>query len=277
MGARTCKALAVDDLLAPLDTVADVAWSAVVLDAASGRLLAVRHPERVLPTASVGKLLLLLETARRLADGRLDPATPLRRKPADSVADSGLWQHLRTESLPLEDVALLVASVSDNLATNVLLRHVGLDAVAEVGPSLGLATLSLNDRVRDVRTPGDPPTLSEGCALDLARFAALLATEDGLDWAVLRRWLASGVDLSMVPGDLGLDPLAHVEEDRGIRLLGKTGTDAGVRADVGIVAAGGEVTAYAVVATWTPSARDPVRDDVLHAMRAVGRRIAARG
>ena len=65
MGARTCEALAVDDLLAPLDTVADVAWSAVVLDAASDRLLAVRHPERVLPTASVGKLLLLLETARR--------------------------------------------------------------------------------------------------------------------------------------------------------------------------------------------------------------------
>jgi len=277
MGARTCEALAVDDLLAPLDTVADVAWSAVVLDAASDRLLAVRHPERVLPTASVGKLLLLLETARRLADGRLDPATLLRRSPADSVADSGLWQHLRTESLPLEDVALLAASVSDNLATNVLLRHVGLDAVAEVGPSLGLATLRLNDRVRDVRTADDPPTLSEGCTLDLARFAALLATEDGLEWAVLRRWLASGVDLSMVPGDLGLDPLAHVEEDRGIRLLGKTGTDSGVRADVGIVAAGGEVTAYAVVATWTPSAQDPVRDDVLGAMRAVGRRIAARG
>ena len=266
-----------DDLLAPLDPVADVAWSAVVLDAASGGLLAVRHPDRVLPTASVGKVLLLLETARRLADGRLDPATPLRRGPDDAVADSGLWQHLRTESLPLEDVALLVASVSDNLATNVLLRHIGLDAVGEVGPSLGLATLRLNDRVRDVRGPDDPPTLSQGCALDLARFAALLATEDGLEWAVLRRWLASGVDLSLVPGDLGLDPLAHVEEDRGIRLLGKTGSDSGVRADVGIVASGGQVTAYAVVASWTPSSQDPARDVVLGAMRAVGRRIAGRG
>jgi hypothetical protein len=139
----------------------------------------------VLPTASVGKLLLLLETERRLADGRLEPTTSLRRAPEDSVADSGLWQHLRTEALPLEDVALLVASVSDNLATNVLLRHVGLDAVAEVGPSLGLATLRLNDRVRDVPTADDPPTLSEGCTLDLARFAALLATEDPR-WAVSR-------------------------------------------------------------------------------------------
>ena len=265
-----------DDLLTPLDDVADATWSAAVLHAATGRLLATRHPDRILPTASVGKLLLLLEVARRLADARLDPSEPLRRTDADAVADSGLWQHLRAVTLPLEDVAHLVASVSDNLATNVLLRHVGLDAVAEVGPSLGLPTLRLHDRVRDVRTGDDPPTLSEGSALDLARFAALLATEDSLEWALLRRWLSVGVDLSMVPGDLGLDPLAHVEEDRGLRLLAKTGTDSGVRADVGLLAAGGEVTAYAVVATWTPSAADPVRDDVLSAMRAVGRGIAAR-
>lgn len=264
-----------DDLLSPLDDVTDVAWSAAVLDAASGRLLAVRSPERVLPTASVGKLLLLLEVARRLADGRLDPAQPLQRTDEDAVADSGLWQHLRAESLPVEDLAVLTAAVSDNLATNVLLRHVGLDAVEQVGPSLGLDSLRLHDRVRDVRTPDDPPTLSQGNALDLARFAALLATEDSLEWAVLRRWLASGVDLSMVPGDLGLDPLAHVDADRGLRFLGKTGTDAGVRADVGLLASGSAVTAYAVVASWTPTAQDPQRDDVLRAMRAVGTRIAA--
>ncbi|MGD9955097.1 MAG: serine hydrolase [Candidatus Nanopelagicales bacterium] len=265
-----------DDLLSPLDDVPGAAWSAALLDAASGRLLAVRSPERILPTASVGKLLLLLEVARRLADGRLDPAAPLPRTAEDEVADSGLWQHLRTEALPVEDLALLAASVSDNLATNVLLRSVGLDAVAQVGPSLGLDSLRLFDQVRDVRVPDDPSTLSQGNALDLARFAALLATEDSLEWALLRRWLASGVDLSMVPGDLGLDPLAHVDSDRGIRFLGKTGTDAGVRADVGLLGAGGTVTAYAVVASWTPTEQDLVRDDVLRAMRDVGRRIAAR-
>lgn len=265
-----------DDLLSPLDDVADVAWSAAVLDAATGRLLAVRSPDRVLPTASIGKLLLLLELARRLADGRLDPGQLLRRTDEDAVSDSGLWQHLRSDALPVEDLAVLTAAVSDNLATNVLLRQVGLDAVAQVGPSLGLDSLRLHDRVRDVRTPDDPPTLSQGSALDLARFAALLATEDSLEWALLRRWLASGVDLSMVPGELGLDPLAHVDADRGLRLLNKTGTDAGVRADVGLLASGGSVTAYAVVASWTPTAQDAQRDDVLRAMRAVGTRIAAR-
>ena len=48
-------------------------------------------------------------------------------------------------------------------------------------------------------------------------------------------WLATGVDLSMVGAAFGLDPLAHAVPDRGISLHNKTGTDAGVRADVGLV------------------------------------------
>jgi len=170
---------------------------------------------------------------------------------------------------------VLVGSVSDNLATNVLLRHVGLDAVAQVGPRLGAPTARLLDRVRDVRTPADPPYLSEASAADLARIAGLLAADDSLAWALVRRWLAPGVDLSMVAGDLGLDPLAHVDGDRGLRLLNKTGTDVGVRADVGILGVRGRVLAYAVVASWAPGADDPLRDDVLHAMRAVGRALAS--
>lgn len=268
------------DPLSPLDddavsASAGVAWSAAVSDAATGRLVSARTPDLVLPVASIGKLLLLHEVARRLVSGELDPALPVRREEADAVADSGLWQHLRSDALPVEDLALLVGSVSDNLATNVLLRRVGLDAVAAAGERLGLGTLRLHDRVRDVRTPDDPPRLAEGCALDLVRLAGLLAADDGLEWALLRRWLAPGVDLSLVAGDLGLDPLAHVDGDRGIRLINKTGTDAGVRADVGILDAGGRVLAYAVVASWTPTdPRDPVRDAVVAAMRGVGRLLA---
>lgn len=263
------------DLLAPLDDVDGVAWSAAVADPATGRLLDVRDPGRVLPTASVGKVLLLLEVAERMTDGRLDPAAALRRTDDDAVGDSGLWQHLRADALPAEDVAVLVGSVSDNLATNVLLREVGLDAVRRRAEGLGLATTRLLDRVRDVRTPQDPPHLSESSALDLVRLASLLATEDGTAWALVRQWLATGTDLSLVGGDLGLDPLAHLEADRGVRLLSKTGSDHGVRADVGLLASGGRVAAYAVIARWEPQgADDPVRDAVVAAVRAVGRRLA---
>jgi beta-lactamase class A len=59
------------------------------------------QPGRVLRTASVGKLLLLMETARRITAGELDPDEPLPRDPRLAVADSGLWQHLSTAALPI--------------------------------------------------------------------------------------------------------------------------------------------------------------------------------
>ena len=51
----------------------------------------------------------------------------------------------------------------------------------------------------------------------------------------LRRWLSANTDLSMVASAFCLDPLAHFEPDRGIMLVNKTGTNAGVRADAGRV------------------------------------------
>jgi beta-lactamase class A len=260
-------------LLFPLEEAPAITWSACVLDAATGDVLDARDPDLVLPTASVGKLLLLHEVARRLASGELDPTTPLRRTPDDEVGDSGLWQHLRVDMLPVDDLAVLVGSVSDNLATNVLLRAVGLDAVAEVGPSLGLPTLRLHDRVRDVRTSEHPTTLSEGSARDLAGFAALLATEDATEWALLRRWLSTGVDVGLVAGHLNFDPLAHIEVDRGRRFLNKTGRDPGTLADVGILGGQEGVRAYAVVASWSADAGH--RDEAIRAMRYVGSRLSS--
>src|SRR5690606_37577890 len=114
---------------------------------------------------------------------------------------------------------------------------------------------TLLDRVRDVRTPEYPSALSVGCAADWVGVLAALAAGEVVDVAVSRLvldWLGLGVDLSMVAGALGLDPLAHAEPDRGLLLWHKTGTDAGVRADVGLVA-GERTVAYAVLCGWDPA------------------------
>src|SRR5690348_570851 len=68
-------------------------------------------PTRKLRTASIGKLLLLIETARRFETGELDPAEPLRRDERLAVADSGLWHLLAVDTLPVRDVAALIAAV----------------------------------------------------------------------------------------------------------------------------------------------------------------------
>lgn len=253
-------------------------WSACVRDAASDLVLSSFEADRVLPTASVGKILLLVELARRFAAGDLDRRAPVDRGD-ERVADSGLWQMMDASSLSASDAARLVGAVSDNLATNVLLDLVGLDAVTDTAASLGIERSALLDRVRDERRPEHPPMLSRGTAAELSALAARLHRGDVIDAAVSAEvvgWLELGTDLSMVGGAFGLDPLAHREADRGLRLWNKTGTDGGVRADVGVVSANGRALSFAVLAQWRDDVSPVTRDHVLAAMRSVGAGMRAR-
>ena len=260
------------------DPAIGLRWSACVRDADTGEVLDAHAPGEVLSTASVGKVLLLVELARRFDAGELDRAAVVTRG-GETVADSGLWQVMDAASLTLPDAARLVGAVSDNLATNVLLDVVGLDAVARTATALGLRRTALLDRVRDERGPQHPPALSRGSADELSSLAAALHRGQVVNPRVsaeVAGWLSLGTDLSMVSGAFGLDPLAHREADRGVRLWNKTGTDLTVRADVGVVTANGGAVAYAVLAEWVPTADPAVRDRVLDGLRATGAAIRAR-
>lgn len=252
----------------------EVTWSIAVTGRPGAE--AAHDPGRKLSTASIGKILLLAEAARQIADGSLDPAEPLRRDPALAVADSGLWQHLAAEALPVADVAVLIGGVSDNYATNVLLQRVGIDAVRALAASLGLRQTALNRMVGAVRPPGDHTRLSTGSARELAALMLRLARRQLVSPEVSDRldgWLAVNTDLSMVASALHLDPLAHVAPERGLLLRNKTGTDDGVRADVGHLRhEQGDALAYAVLANWDPAAGDAT-DAVMAGMRAIGEQI----
>lgn len=261
-----------------------VEWS-VCLRESSGMPLGSVAADVSLRTASVGKVLLLLETARALTEGELTPDEVLTRTLEEWVADSGLWHTLSVESLPLGDVAALIGAVSDNLATNVLLRRIGLDQVARLATELGLRSTALHDRVRDTRTSSHAATLSTGSAAELSDLMARLATGTAVSPtadSLVRRWLSANVDQSMVGAvfveQAGLDPIAHhvllteavdrVDEHthehaagEGARrtasgsVLGvwnKTGTDSGVRADVGAATRGGRTVTWAAIANWEP-------------------------
>jgi beta-lactamase class A len=233
-------------------------WSALAVDADTDRVLLEHDPELLLPTASVGKLFLLHHLAELLD---ADPAAGeevVRKDAVEPVADSGLWQHLRVEALPVVDAARLVGTVSDNLATNVLLGHVGLEPVQAVARRLAPTGSMLHDRVRDVRRPRDPATLSTGCARDWADYFRAPHPR-------VLDWLSASTDLSMVAGALELDPLAHVGSEP--RVWSKTGTDTGTRADVGLVEHGGRRAAYAVICRYDDPAATPA---VLSRMRTVG-------
>lgn len=249
------------------------AWSVCVLDAATGEDVASWEPDVVVPTASLAKVFALVELARRFEEGSLDPATLLDRRDVEPVRDSGLWQHLAVDRLPAADVAALVGATSDNWATNVLLDHLGLARVQETAARLAPGGSMLHDVVRDLRGPDDPPTLSTGCARDWARLFAALHRAEVVSRGVSARvlaWTATSTDLSMVAAAFGLDPLSHTTADLGLRLWNKTGTDAGVRADAGLVTRGSAAVAYAVLGTWDETAGHSARTRVLGTMGEIG-------
>ncbi|MEU1736745.1 serine hydrolase [Streptosporangium sp. NPDC020145] len=213
-------------------------------------LLALREDTEMV-LASAGKLLLLAVTARRIVSGELDPAEPVELRQEDRCGGSGLLGLLSAPSWTVADLAVLVASVSDNTATNALLRRVGLEEVARGAAELGFVRTRVLDRIREPRLPSHPPTFAVGTAGELAAFAAGL---DGrTEWTrLMLRWMAHNGDRSLVPA-----LLPHEAEDREVPqvpargmvwVANKTGTDTGVRTDVGVMIGPGGRIGYAVLA-----------------------------
>lgn len=249
--------------------------SATIIDLGTRAHLLSVDDRIILPTASIGKVLLLIETSARITTRDFAGYGILDKTPGDNVADSGLWRHLQAPALPVADLAALIGATSDNLATNVLLRVIGLDAVRARAEALGLTRTALLDLVRNGRGPDDAPQLSIGSTAELAWLFGALSRSEVVDPVTSRRvlgWLSLNTDLSMVASAFGLDPLAHRERDHGIELVNKTGTDTGVRAEAGVVRGPRAGVAYAVTVQFADTDL-PTRLQVLDAMRTVGRDI----
>ena len=230
-----------------------------------------------LQTASIGKLFLLAEIARRSVAGDLALDEVVSRDDEsleDPMEDSGLLYLLRQRSLCIGDLCVLVGAFSDNYATNLLVGRVGLDAVQRCSRDLpGYRPSALLDTVRRTRDASMPDDMSHGCAAELCDYMAkyegrLIGPRES---ALVERWLGADADTSMVSGAFGVDPLAHWPDDAGFALRHKTGTESDVRCDVGVVSSRstGRTIAYAVLANWDRGIGD-LRDVVLADMRRIG-------
>lgn len=246
--------------------------SVAVVDLDSGTTAFAVDERLVLPTASIGKILLLIEVSARLTERSVSDFAIADRSMQDAVADSGIWQHLQAPALPIADLAALVGATSDNLATNVLLRQIGLDAVRSRTERLGLVRTALLDRVRDVRGPDDAPQLSVGSAAELAWLFQALASDQIVDAATSRRvlsWLSLNSDLSMVASAFGRDPLSHRGVEHNTWMVNKTGTDVGVRSEAGLLRGPRTGVAYAVSVHFDDTDL-PARLRVMDALRTLG-------
>lgn len=240
--------------------------------------------------ASVFKVPILVELCRRAAEGGLDLADRVR-VPAGgrTLGSTGLSVLLDDLDLSLRDLAVLMMSISDNHATDVLIDRLGLEAINATMRAAGFPRTVL---------AGDCRYLWQTMEADLgSSYGEHLAAGDGRDgWAAVRamRAVTPAATTHTTPREttgllralwrderfpatacaevrrvLSLQAwphrLAAGFPEEGVRIGAKTGTIAHLRCEAGVVERPGDGR-YAVavfVEAPTPASRNPAADLVI--------------
>jgi beta-lactamase class A len=216
----------VQEITARLDGVAGY----VFVDLTSGEKIA--HLEReVFPTASTIKLAIVYELFKQASEGRirLDETMTLDRSKA--VGGAGVLAEMGTPTLSIRDYAVLMVTLSDNTATNVLIDRLGMDAIGRRMQGLGLAATRLRRHMMDAAAArrGDENVSTPD---EIARLLQAMPPE-GIELlkkpkeSRLRRALPPGVAAADKPGELD-----------------------GVRVDAGIVYAKNRPFVFCVMTTF---------------------------
>jgi beta-lactamase class A len=204
-----------------------------------------RRADLVFPTASSIKLAILYELYRQSDEGRVELAE-LTVPPAARVRGGGVLQELGDHvSLSWRDLAVLMMGWSDNEATNLLIRRVGLDAVNRRLDSLSLPRTRLRRAMMDLEAArrGDE---NVSTPRELARLASLVARGEGLRPESARDLLA----VASVPAEGSYFRRGLPE---GQKAVSKPGSLEGVRCEAAWVDVRGRPYAAAVMTSYLKS------------------------
>ncbi len=146
--------------------------------------------DRPMVAASLAKLPIMVAAFELAERGELDLEEPVAVCARDLVGGSGVLVHLGPGvTARWGDLVALMIIVSDNSATNLLLRRIGTRAVAEAAGRLGLVRTVIQNPLEVQRQPAPAPNTTT--ARDMAQLLSALV----LGQAVSRRASARMVDL----------------------------------------------------------------------------------
>jgi beta-lactamase class A len=211
-----------------------------VKDLKTGAMIEIR-PNEVFPIASSIKLAVLYELYRQADAGRVDLGE-VTRPPLPRVKGAGVLPWLGDSvTLTWRDLAVLMISLSDNAATNLLIDRVGMAAVNARLDELGLSHTRLRRRMMDVEAAhrGEENVGTPG---ELRRLVEVLHAGKGLS-------AAAAADLRLV--------LAIPKENafrkplpEGVPVMDKTGELEAVRCVTGVVDLPGRPYAVSIETTY---------------------------
>lgn len=97
------------------------------------------RPDEVFKSASTIKIAIMIQLFRGIDAGEFGLDQPYVLKESDKVPGSGVLQELHPGiELTMRDLLYLMMSISDNPATNILTRHVGMGSVNATMREIGL-------------------------------------------------------------------------------------------------------------------------------------------
>ena len=137
-------------------------------DLTTGQQAGVRQ-EEPFEAASVIKLPILVETFRQIEAGLAQENEPFPIRQEDKLPSCGALNYLHTGlTVTLMDLATLMIILSDNTATNLLIRRLGMDNINSTIREMGMTTtrlrrlLFIHNKPQDAKVgiPSAPPRLA---------------------------------------------------------------------------------------------------------------------
>jgi beta-lactamase class A len=295
-----------ESLAAPLRAAGAVGWVHAV-DIDSGEQIGL-DPDHRVPIASLAKVAALVAMFRRADAGRLDVRRPITVPvQGRTFGFTGVSLFADEATLSLRDLALLMITVSDNAAADVVFEAVGLAAIREELDEIGLPGIAVRetmaasyatlredsgapDPVAVVPRLGDPEARRRLRMLDPDRSNSATPRDlTALLGAIWRDDAASPASCSAMRRMLGQQVWPHrlasgfPYDD--VRVSGKTGTLPTMRHEIGVVEYpdGGRYAVAVLTQTASTAATQPRADAAIGAvarlaveqLRAGGQRTTA--
>jgi beta-lactamase class A len=124
-------------------------WGIVIHNYSNGQKLEI-NPHMVFPSASMIKIPIMYEIMRQAANGQINLDQTLIVSNEVRTGGAGILKELRPEiSMTIRELVTLMIILSDNIATNMLIQLLGMDAINKTMKDLGLQSTVLRRLMMD--------------------------------------------------------------------------------------------------------------------------------
>jgi len=187
------------------------------------------NPEKKMRAASVIKVPILLEGYRQIGSGEINGDAKIDLTEEDVVGGSGVLAHLTSvRQLSLVDILTLMTIVSDNTASNLAIKVLGLEKINELSKKLGCKNTVLGRKFMDFKA-AEKGIENFTSAKDMVLFLKAIDAGDILSEKNTQQVIHTLKQQQFITNLHG-----RFDEDGEVAVASKSGSLPGVVSDVGI-------------------------------------------